>query len=122
MEASRAVQSDKKIKNKAEKERRIRELNSNNTKRFIEERKRLANKQSRELENLKKLQVEQAENLVKENEKVNLRLLWVNRCLQPEPHKTTFGIFTQIVWNFKPCGPGALGVIGIAVGYRTWNM
>ncbi|XP_055329428.1 1-phosphatidylinositol 4,5-bisphosphate phosphodiesterase beta-4-like [Paramacrobiotus metropolitanus] len=69
MEASRAVQNDKKIKNKAEKDRRIRELNSNNTKRFIEERKRLINKQQRELENLKKLQGEQAETLVKDNDK-----------------------------------------------------
>ena len=71
MEASRAVQNDKKIKNKAEKDRRIRELSSNNTKRFIEERKRLANKQSRELENLKKMQVEQAEKLVRDNDKVS---------------------------------------------------
>lgn len=70
MEASRDIQNDKKIKNKAEKDRRIRELSSNNTKRFIEERKRLANKQSRELDNLKKMQGEQAENLVRENEKV----------------------------------------------------
>ncbi|GAV02127.1 hypothetical protein RvY_12729 [Ramazzottius varieornatus] len=69
MEASRDIQNDKKIKNKAEKDRRIRELSSNNTKRFIEERKRLANKQSRELDNLKKMQGEQAENLVRENEK-----------------------------------------------------
>ncbi|OQV15721.1 1-phosphatidylinositol 4,5-bisphosphate phosphodiesterase beta-4 [Hypsibius exemplaris] len=69
MEANRAVQNDKKIKNKAEKERRCREISSNNTKRFIEERKRLANKQSRELELLKKLQVDQVEDLAKENEK-----------------------------------------------------
>ena len=44
--------------------RRIRELNENNTKKFIEERKRLAMKHSRQVENLKKVHVEQTESLL----------------------------------------------------------
>nr|CFW94238.1 Eka-phospholipase C 1 protein [Euperipatoides kanangrensis] len=69
MEASKAVINDKSIKNKAERERRVRELNSNNTKKFIEERKRMAMKHSRQLENLKKIHLEQMEGVAKENEK-----------------------------------------------------
>uniref|UniRef100_A0A672RSD8 1-phosphatidylinositol 4,5-bisphosphate phosphodiesterase n=1 Tax=Sinocyclocheilus grahami TaxID=75366 RepID=A0A672RSD8_SINGR len=41
MENSKAISQDKSIKNKAERERRVRELNSSNTKKFLEERKRL---------------------------------------------------------------------------------
>ncbi|KTG32636.1 hypothetical protein cypCar_00046288, partial [Cyprinus carpio] len=40
MENSKAISQDKSIKNKAERERRVRELNSSNTKKFLEERKR----------------------------------------------------------------------------------
>uniref|UniRef100_A0A673WVU3 1-phosphatidylinositol 4,5-bisphosphate phosphodiesterase n=1 Tax=Salmo trutta TaxID=8032 RepID=A0A673WVU3_SALTR len=41
MENSKAISQDKTIKNKAERERRVRELNSSNTKKFLEERKRV---------------------------------------------------------------------------------
>uniref|UniRef100_A0A672RSD3 Phosphoinositide phospholipase C n=1 Tax=Sinocyclocheilus grahami TaxID=75366 RepID=A0A672RSD3_SINGR len=41
MENSKAISQDKSIKNKAERERRVRELNSSNTKKFLEERKRV---------------------------------------------------------------------------------
>uniref|UniRef100_A0A672QJ54 1-phosphatidylinositol 4,5-bisphosphate phosphodiesterase n=1 Tax=Sinocyclocheilus grahami TaxID=75366 RepID=A0A672QJ54_SINGR len=41
MENSKAISQDKSIKNKAERERRVRELNSSNTKKFLEERKRI---------------------------------------------------------------------------------
>uniref|UniRef100_A0A3Q1CHM7 1-phosphatidylinositol 4,5-bisphosphate phosphodiesterase n=1 Tax=Amphiprion ocellaris TaxID=80972 RepID=A0A3Q1CHM7_AMPOC len=40
MENSKAISQDKTIKNKAERERRVRELNSSNTKKFLDERKR----------------------------------------------------------------------------------
>ncbi|XP_077866794.1 LOW QUALITY PROTEIN: 1-phosphatidylinositol 4,5-bisphosphate phosphodiesterase beta-4-like [Saccoglossus kowalevskii] len=70
MESIKQVNSDKSIKNKAEKDRRIRELQSNNTKKFMEERKRLAMKQDREKEQLKKQQDEDMERLRKENEKM----------------------------------------------------
>ncbi|PAA78138.1 hypothetical protein BOX15_Mlig001273g3 [Macrostomum lignano] len=60
MESSKAVQNDKTIRNKAERDRRVREVNENNTKRFIEERKRLLNRQGNHRENLKKEHDEQA--------------------------------------------------------------
>lgn len=42
MENSKAISQDKSIKNKAERERRVRELNSSNTKKFLDERKRVS--------------------------------------------------------------------------------
>ncbi|XP_026800268.1 1-phosphatidylinositol 4,5-bisphosphate phosphodiesterase beta-4 isoform X5 [Pangasianodon hypophthalmus] len=68
MENSKAISQDKSIKNKAERERRVRELNSSNTKKFLEERKRLAMKHSKEMEQLQKSQREQLEKLEKFNE------------------------------------------------------
>lgn len=50
--------------------RRIRELNENNTKKFIEERKRQAMLQARDVENLQKIHGEQNETLQKELERV----------------------------------------------------
>ncbi|XP_058612490.1 1-phosphatidylinositol 4,5-bisphosphate phosphodiesterase beta-4 isoform X1 [Onychostoma macrolepis] len=70
MENSKAISQDKSIKNKAERERRVRELNSSNTKKFLEERKRLAMKQAKELEQLQKSQREQLEKLEKFNEQL----------------------------------------------------
>ncbi|XP_048841251.1 1-phosphatidylinositol 4,5-bisphosphate phosphodiesterase beta-4-like isoform X1 [Brienomyrus brachyistius] len=70
MENSKAISQDKSIKNKAERERRVRELNSSNTKKFLEERKRLAMKQSKEMDQLEKTQLEQLENLEKLNEQL----------------------------------------------------
>ncbi|XP_046877113.1 1-phosphatidylinositol 4,5-bisphosphate phosphodiesterase beta-4-like isoform X3 [Hypomesus transpacificus] len=68
MENSKAISQDKTIKNKAERERRVRELNSSNTKKFLEERKRLAMKHQKEMEQLEKAQREQLEKLDKFNE------------------------------------------------------
>ncbi|XP_056423821.1 1-phosphatidylinositol 4,5-bisphosphate phosphodiesterase beta-4 isoform X3 [Hyla sarda] len=70
MENSKAISQDKSIKNKAERERRVRELNSSNTKKFLEERKRLAMKQSKEMDQLKKAQLEHLEHLEKQNEQL----------------------------------------------------
>ena len=50
--------------------RRVRELNENNTKKFIEERKRRAMLQSRQVENLKKQHGEQIVQLQKDMERV----------------------------------------------------
>ena len=52
--------------------RRIRELNENNTKKFIEERKRQAMIQSRQLESLKKIHTEQSEKLISDLGKVSM--------------------------------------------------
>ncbi|XP_064623819.1 1-phosphatidylinositol 4,5-bisphosphate phosphodiesterase beta-4-like isoform X4 [Lineus longissimus] len=68
MDASKIVMADKTIKNKAERDRRIRELNENNTKKFIEERKRQAMRHSRQVESLKKVHAAQTETLAKGTE------------------------------------------------------
>ncbi|KAM6992735.1 1-phosphatidylinositol 4,5-bisphosphate phosphodiesterase beta-4 isoform 2-T2 [Tautogolabrus adspersus] len=68
MENSKAISQDKSIKNKAERERRVRELNSSNTKKFLDERKRLAMKHQKEMEQLQKNQKDQVEKLEKFNE------------------------------------------------------
>ncbi|KAK2879184.1 hypothetical protein Q8A67_019975 [Cirrhinus molitorella] len=70
MESSKAISQDKSIKNKAERERRVRELNSTNTRKFLTERKRLAMKQSKEIEQLQAAQREQLERLEKHNEEL----------------------------------------------------
>uniref|UniRef100_A0A671M6D0 1-phosphatidylinositol 4,5-bisphosphate phosphodiesterase n=1 Tax=Sinocyclocheilus anshuiensis TaxID=1608454 RepID=A0A671M6D0_9TELE len=70
MESSKTISQDKSIKNKAERERRVRELNSTNTRKFLTERKRLAMKQSKESEQLQAAQREQLERLEKHNEEV----------------------------------------------------
>lgn len=51
--------------------RRLREKNSNNTKKFIEERKSAALKQSKEREKLKKVHEKQLQDLAKETEFVS---------------------------------------------------
>nr|XP_057913830.1 1-phosphatidylinositol 4,5-bisphosphate phosphodiesterase beta-4-like isoform X2 [Doryrhamphus excisus] len=68
MENSKAISQDKSIKNKAERERRVRELNSSNTKKFMDERKRLAMKHQKEMEQLEKNQREQVDKLDKFNQ------------------------------------------------------
>ncbi|KAH9495022.1 1-phosphatidylinositol 4,5-bisphosphate phosphodiesterase beta-4 [Bulinus truncatus] len=69
MDSTKTVLNDKSIKNKAERERRIRELNENNTKKFIEERKRFAVKHSRQVDSLRKIHQEQTEKMKAENQK-----------------------------------------------------
>lgn len=61
---------DKGIKTKAEKDRRVKELNEKNVKIFVEERKRLATKCRRHEEQLEKHHIEQMEALDKESYKV----------------------------------------------------
>merc|ERR1712137_508697 len=48
VDTAKEVNGDKTIKNKADKERRLREKNQNNTKKFMEERKTMAIKQGKE--------------------------------------------------------------------------
>uniref|UniRef100_A0A915P6M0 Phosphoinositide phospholipase C n=1 Tax=Meloidogyne floridensis TaxID=298350 RepID=A0A915P6M0_9BILA len=67
MEDIRAVQQDKVIKTKAERDRRIKELNERNLKLFMEERKRLATRCRRHEDQLEKKHSEQLESLEKES-------------------------------------------------------
>lgn len=68
VETAREVSSDKTLRNKAERERRLREKNSNNTKKFIEERRSAALKQSKERERLKKIHEKQLHDLQRETD------------------------------------------------------
>ncbi|XP_063351029.1 1-phosphatidylinositol 4,5-bisphosphate phosphodiesterase beta-4-like isoform X1 [Pelmatolapia mariae] len=85
MENSKAISQDKTIKNKAERERRVRELNSSNTKKFLDERKRLAMKHQKEMEQLEKNQREQLEKLEKFNEQL-LKSHHANKQVQDKGH------------------------------------
>ena len=63
VETAKEVAADKTLRNKAEKERRLREKAQNNTKKFIEERKITAMKQGKEKEKLVAMHAKQLEDL-----------------------------------------------------------
>ncbi|VDN25903.1 unnamed protein product [Gongylonema pulchrum] len=66
MDDARSIQQDKNIKTKAERDRRIKEMNEKNLKMFFEERKRLAIKAQKHEEQLMKRHEEQHEQLEKD--------------------------------------------------------
>ncbi|KAI1723356.1 phosphatidylinositol-specific phospholipase c, X domain-containing protein [Ditylenchus destructor] len=66
MEDIKIIQQEKAIKTKAERDRRVKELNEKNVKMFVEERKRLALKCQRHEEQLEKRHAEQCEALDRE--------------------------------------------------------
>ena len=70
IEDSKKLTSDKTFRNKQERDRRVRELNSNNMKKFLDERKRLANKHEQETVLISKLVKEEEDALLEENKKV----------------------------------------------------
>ncbi|XP_046711826.1 1-phosphatidylinositol 4,5-bisphosphate phosphodiesterase beta-4 isoform X1 [Silurus meridionalis] len=80
MENSKAISQDKSIKNKAERERRVRELNSNNTRKFLIERKKLSLSQSKELDQLQTVQHEQLDQLDKYHAKLLKSHLSTSPC------------------------------------------
>ncbi|KAK3094202.1 hypothetical protein FSP39_025408 [Pinctada imbricata] len=88
MESSKSVMNDKSIKNKAERERRIKELNENNMKKFIEEHKRLKIKQSKQIEKLFQQQQQQMEKFnqdcKKELEKADMAFEEAKLAMKPE--------------------------------------
>jgi len=61
MDDTKYLQQDKNVKTKAERDRRVKELNEKNVKVFVEERKRLASKCRRYEEQLEKRHSEQLE-------------------------------------------------------------
>jgi len=71
IEDSKRLSSEKNIRTKADLDRRVRELKSNNTKKFVEERKRQKMKHDREQENLTKSHETQKTTLLTEIDKVN---------------------------------------------------
>ena len=71
IEDSKRLGSEKNIRTKADLDRRVRELKSNNSKKFVEERKRQKMKHDREQENLTKSHETQKTTLLTEIDKVN---------------------------------------------------
>jgi phosphatidylinositol phospholipase C beta len=67
VDTAKEVYGDKTLRNKAERERRLREKNCNNTKKFIEERRAAAMRQSKEMEKLRKMHEKQLQELDKHN-------------------------------------------------------
>lgn len=93
VETAKEVSLDKTLRNKAERERRLREKNSNNTKKFIEERRAIAAKHDKEREKLKRQQEKQILELDRETENVSFSLARVasrfpSSCL-PSPFLCT---------------------------------
>lgn len=70
VETSKEVTNDKTLKTKAEKERRLREKQQNNTKRFVDEKKTALMKQAKEKEKLKLKHDKQLEMLGHDLQKV----------------------------------------------------
>jgi hypothetical protein len=70
IEDSKRLGSEKNIRNKSDLDRRVRELKSNNTKKFVEERKRQTMKHDREKDHLLKSHEAQKATLLTEIDKV----------------------------------------------------
>lgn len=77
VETAKEVAADKTLRNKAEKERRLREKAQNNTKKFIEERKITAMKQGKEKEKLVAMHAKQLEDLNRDIQLVNLSFVFL---------------------------------------------
>ena len=77
IEDSKRLGSEKTIRNKSDLDRRVRELKSNNTKKFVEERKQQTNKHEREKDNLTKSHDAQKNTLLADIDRVS-DLLSVN--------------------------------------------
>ena len=71
VEDSKRLTADKTFRTKQDRDRRIRELQSTNMKKFIDERKRLSNKHQQENNTLVNLAKEEEDTLTEENNKVN---------------------------------------------------
>lgn len=76
VETAKEVAADKTLRNKAEKERRLREKAQNNTKKFIEERKITAMKQGKEREKLVAMHAKQLEDLNRDIQLVGFSLVY----------------------------------------------
>lgn len=70
VDTAKEVANDKTIKNKAEKDRMVKEKTANNTKKFIEERKTAAIQQDKEKTKLEKVHKDQMEKMITEKKQV----------------------------------------------------
>ena len=104
VETAKEVTQDKTLRNKAERERRLREKNSNNTKKFIDERKGAAMKQSKEMEKLKIQQEKQIHDMKRETEAVSHELLttfWVSLRFIPDIFGSRLLSFKTFIWCYR---------------------
>lgn len=76
VETSKEVMNDKALKSKGEKDRRLREKQQANTKKFMDERKNVTIKQSRDKEKLKVAQEKSVADLDKNIEAVRFKILF----------------------------------------------
>lgn len=72
VETMKEVANDKTLKTKGDKDRRLREKQQNNTKKFMEERKMAGMKQGKDKEKLKKKHEKETEELSKDVQSVSL--------------------------------------------------
>lgn len=70
IESSRSVMNDPKLRNKAERDRRIRELNDYNTKRFIDQRKIQAQRHEKQIQELNKRHAQEEQDVMSSMKKV----------------------------------------------------
>ncbi len=77
VEDSKRLLSDKNFRNKQDRDRRLRELQSNNMKKFVDERKRQASRHEQETALSLKLVKEEEEALLEENKKVSQNIIFI---------------------------------------------
>jgi phosphatidylinositol phospholipase C beta len=82
VEDTKRLKAEKDMRSKQERDRRVRELNSTNTKTFIDERKRLLFKHSQVTNSLQTISKEELELLKEENTKVNIGLNLIKDLLK----------------------------------------
>ena len=107
VETAKEVASDKTLRNKAEKERRLREKNQNNTKKFIEERKITAMKQGKEKEKLMAMHAKQLEDLNRDIQLVTFHFFLAKcatrlHCLTVKIQKHSLSVSLNNIWKFVP--------------------
>ncbi len=128
MEETKRLLSEKNFRNKQERDRRVRELNSNNMKKFIDERKRLANKHSQETNLLAKMAKDEEDTLKDENARVCHASIvyWFHLCIEFESHslhsKLTVSIHPDLT-NKPVHGPFwliAIFIISKLILQRYW--
>ncbi|VDP78928.1 unnamed protein product [Echinostoma caproni] len=81
IESSRSVMNDPKLRNKAERDRRIRELNDYNTKRFIDQRKIQAQRHDKQTQELNKRHAQEEQDVISGMKKVCISLIAINLFL-----------------------------------------
>ena len=89
-------------RNKAEKDRRLREKNQNNTKKFIDERKAAAMKQGKEKEKLQKAHEQQLHDLTRDIQQVIWSSLTLLCCLSFS-FIFLYTLNSQCIILFSPC-------------------